>query len=88
MRRKDAAVLIAVGAITGVISLIISSLIFSVPKNQSSKVPAVETITTSLPDSKNDPAYQSFLYPGALNPAQPVQIGDTQNSAPFNSRGQ
>lgn len=88
MKRKDVIVLIAVGAITGIISWIISSLIFSVPQNQSSKVPAVETITTSLPDVKNDPAYQSFLNSGALDPAQPVQIGDTQNNAPFNSRGQ
>ncbi len=88
MKRKDVAVLIAVGAITGLISLIISSLIFSVPKKQSSKVPAVDTITTSLPDVKNDPAYQSFLNPGALDPAQPVQIGNTQNNAPFNNRAQ
>ena len=88
MKRKDIAMLAAVAAITGIISLIISSIFFSVPKNRSSKVPAVETITTSFPDVKNDPAYQSFLNAGALNPAQPVQIGDTQNTTPFSNRGQ
>ncbi len=88
MKRKDIVVLIAVAAITGFISLIIASIFFSVPKKQSSKVPAVNTITTSLPDVKNDPNYQSIFNSNALDPAQPVQIGNTQNNAPFNSRGQ
>ncbi len=88
MKRKDIAVLIGVGVITGFISLIIASILFSVPKKQSSKVPAVDTITTSLPDIKNDPSYQPIFNSNAYDPAQPVQIGNTQNNTPFNSRGQ
>lgn len=87
MKHKDIAVLITVAVITGFISLIIASIFFSVPKTQSSKVPAVDTITTSLPDIKNEPAYQSIFNASALDPAQPVQIGNTQNTSPFNSRG-
>ncbi|MBI2592219.1 hypothetical protein HYW36_01960 [Candidatus Saccharibacteria bacterium] len=88
MNRKDLTALATVAALTGVISLIIASLFFSAPHQQSSKVPVVEPIGTSLPDIKNDPAYKYFLNTNALDPAQPVQIGNTQNNAPFSNRSQ
>ncbi|MBI2589284.1 hypothetical protein HYW35_03755 [Candidatus Saccharibacteria bacterium] len=87
MKHKDMAVLITVAVITGFISLIMASIFFSVPQTRSSKVPVVDTITTSLPDIKNEPVYQSIFNSKALDPAQPVQIGNTQNNTPFNSRG-
>jgi hypothetical protein len=49
-------------------------------------VPVFQVISQSFPDFKNDPAYQLFLYQGALDPTQPIQIGNSQNSAPFNSQ--
>ncbi len=85
MKRRDIIMIIAVALITGVLSLLISNMIFSVPKNRSAKVPTADVVPTALPDIKNDPSYQSFLNQGALDPTQPVQIGNTQNNTPFNN---
>jgi hypothetical protein len=45
--------------------------------------PVVEKIPSSLPDVKNDSNYNSFINSNALDPTQPVQIGNTQNKNPF-----
>lgn len=88
MKRKDMAMLVVVALITGMISLLITNVIFSVPKDRGAKVPTVDVMPTALPDVKNDPAYKSFLNANALDPTQPVQIGNSQNSTPFNSSSQ
>ncbi len=84
MKRQDAILLIGVAIITGIISLIISGLLFNGPKRDS-KVPSVDSLETSLPDIKNDSDYSSFLNEQALDPTQPVQIGPAGNNVPFNS---
>lgn len=88
MKRRDVASLAVVAIITGFISMIIAGILFNIPKNQSSKVPAVDPIVTSLPDIKNDSNYQPIFNSNAYDPAQPVQIGNTQNTTPFNNPGQ
>lgn len=85
MKRQDILRLILVGVLAAFISLLISSVIFRVPKNRSSKVPTVEAIPTSLPDLKNDSAYKTFFNKNAIDLTQPVQIGNSQNTTPFNS---
>lgn len=84
MKRKDILLIIGVAFITGLISLVLSGIFFNPPKKDS-KVPLVDSLTTTLPDIKNDPSYSSFLNDQALNPAQPVQIGPAGNTVPFNS---
>lgn len=84
MKRKDLILIVIVAVITGLISIILSSLFFNPPKKDS-KVPVVEPLSTTLPDIKNDPNYNSFLNEQSLNPAQPVQIGPAGNTVPFNS---
>jgi len=85
MKRKDIAMLVVVALIAAVLSLLITNVIFSTPSNRSAKVPTVDVVPTSLPDIKNDPSYKAFLNSNALDPTQPVQIGNSQNSTPFNS---
>lgn len=84
MKHKDIMLIAGVAVITGIISIILSGIFFNPPKKDS-KVPAAESLPTSLPDIQNDPTYSSFLNEQALNPAQPVQIGPTGNTVPFNS---
>lgn len=79
----DKAKLIVVAVVTGVISLIFSSMIFSSPKNHNLTAPQVQPIKTSFPDIHNDPAYNTFLNPGALDATQPVQVGNSRNNQPF-----
>jgi cell division protein FtsN len=82
MQRKDITMLATVGIITAVISFVVSGMFFnSVRKGQ--KVPTFESIPTSLPDLKNDPSYNYIFNPSALDPAQPVLVGGSQNNQPF-----
>ena len=88
MKRQDIIRLAVVAVLAGFLSLLVTNIIFSVPKNRSSKVPSVQAIPTSLPDIKNDPSYQPFLNSNSLDLTQPVQIGNSQNNTPFNGSSQ
>jgi hypothetical protein len=77
-------VLIAVAAITVFISFLLSSALFNSPSKHNLKAPVVESISSSFPDIKNDSNYNTFLNENALDATQPVQVGNSQNSAPFN----
>lgn len=85
MKRQDVVRLVSVGLVTAFLSFVVSSVIFSVPKNRSSKVPTADVIPTSMPDLKNDPAYHSFFNSNAIDLTQTVQLGNSQNTAPFNA---
>ena len=82
MRQKDIAVLVLVGVTAAVISFLVAGAIFS-PKKYSSKVPVIQKIDPVFPDVKNDSAYNVFLNAQALDPTQPVQIGNSVNNVPF-----
>jgi hypothetical protein len=84
MKKNDIALIAGVAVVTAIFSLIITSLLFSSPKHRGDNVPVAQPITTTFPDVKNDPDYSSFLNTNALDPAQPVQVGKSQNSQPFN----
>lgn len=83
MQRKDITMLVTVAVITAVISFIVSGMFFSnVRKGQT--VPTFEDVPTSLPDLKNDPSYNYIFNANAIDLAQPVQVGGSQNNQPFN----
>lgn len=84
MKRQDIIRLSLVGVAAAIISYVISGMVFKVPNNRSTSVPTVDVIPTSMPDIKNDPAYNFFLNKNAVDLTQPVQIGNSQNTAPFN----
>jgi hypothetical protein len=87
MRRRDLLLLVSVAAITGAFTLILASVFFKT-KPLSEKVPAVDKISSSFPDVRQDPAYTSFLNDKALDLTQPVQIGPNQNQKPFSQSQQ
>lgn len=82
MNSKDLPTLAGIAALAAFISFFVASSLFNPPARKT-KVPVVQSISSSFPDIKNDPTFQSFLYPGALDPTQPIKIGDTKNSVPF-----
>lgn len=88
MRRNDIIIIAGVAVVTAIFSLILTSLLFSGPKNRGAKVPVSQAITTTFPDVKNDPAYNNFFNTNALDPAQPVSVGNAQNNQPFNGPAQ
>ena len=82
MKRKEITVLVVVAVISGVVALVVSGFIFTGP-NKRTKVPEAEAVSSTFPDIKNDPAYQSFFNNRALDPTQPIQIGNSKNTTPF-----
>ena len=85
MKDNDSkAKLIVVAVVAGVISLIITSKLFSSPKSHNLQAPVVEPISSTMPDVHNDPAYNTFLNQNSLDATQPVQVGNSQNNQPFN----
>lgn len=85
MKRKDILYLVTSALIVAVISYVLASLIFHVPLKRSATVPVVGPISSSFPDIKNDPNYKAIFNSNALDPTQPIQIGNGQNATPFNT---
>jgi hypothetical protein len=82
MKFKDWAMIIVAGLIAAVISFIIAKSIFKPPVGTTS-VPQVSAIDSKLPDVKNDSQYNVIFNKDALDPTQPVQIGNQNNTVPF-----
>jgi len=83
MKRKELITVVVVAIASGLLSLVIAGALFSSPSQRNSKVPLVQPISSTFPDVKNDPNYNFFLNPSALDPTQPIQIGNSQNNTPF-----
>ncbi|MGH7157367.1 MAG: hypothetical protein ACREGG_04645 [Candidatus Saccharimonadales bacterium] len=83
MQRKELATVVTVAIASGLISLVIAGSLFNSPSQRTAKVPVVQAIQSSFPDVKNDPNYNFFLNESALDPTQPIQIGNSQNNTPF-----
>lgn len=84
MKKKDIIYLASTALVVGIISFVLAGIIFKNPSSRSSEVPVAQPIKSSFPDLKNDPAYKAFLNEKALDPTQSIQIGNGQNSSPFN----
>lgn len=82
MKRKEIMTLVVIALVVGMISFVVSGIIITGPSKKT-KVPVAEPISPNFPDIKNDPAYQAFFNTRALDPTQPIQIGNTQNKTPF-----
>ncbi len=78
MKRKDIGLILLVGAISAVISLILSGLVISSPQNRRQSVEVVEPISVEFqnPDS-------TYFNSSSVNAAQRVQTGQEPNSKPF-----
>jgi len=85
VKQKDIAVLILVAFVAAMVSFFVAGAVFS-PKKYSAQVPTTQPISSDFPDVKNDPAYNSFLNPAALDLTVPVSIGDSQNETPFSGQ--
>lgn len=85
MKKSDLTLLISIAVVAALVSFFVAGMVFNSPSKRT-KVPVVQALNPSFPDVKNDPAYQLFLYPGALDPTQPIQIGGTKNDTPFNGQ--
>ena len=84
MKRKDLMALIGLVAfIAAILSFVMSGVVFGSPNKNPIKVPVVTPISSSFPDVKNESDYKNVFNNKALDPTQLIQIGSTNNQAPF-----
>ncbi len=83
MKRKELVLVFTGALVAAIVALALSGAVFNSPATRS-QVPVIDKINPSFPDVKNDSNYNSFLNKNALDPTQPIQIGNTQNTSPFN----
>lgn len=78
MKQKDIAMIIVVVFISGVLSFLISDMLFGKPAERQQKAEVVDVITSdfSLPSDK-------YFNSNSIDPTQLIEIGDTNNPNPF-----
>ncbi len=82
MKQKDIALIIAIAAISGILSFVASHYIFTTPANRQQAVAVVDPITTNFttPDPK-------FFNANSIDPAKLIEVGNGNNTNPFNGTG-
>jgi hypothetical protein len=81
MKAKDFGVIALVAIISGVVSILLSGVLFATPEDRKQKVEVVEPISTTFerPDSR-------YFNNKSVNPSQNIDIGNDPNSNPFIGR--
>ncbi len=82
MKQQDMAMVFIFGIIAAVLAFIVSGKVFKT-NAASTKVPQVVVIDPNIPDIRNDSNYSVIFNNNALDPTQPVKIGNNNNEAPF-----
>ena len=80
MKQKDIALIIVVTFISIIISVVLSRIFISAPKNRQQEVEVVTPISAefSTPDKK-------YFNEKSIDPTQLIKIGDNSNKNPFNN---
>ena len=78
MKRKDVLIIVVIATISGILSLVLSNLFITAPKNRQEKVEVVELISPEFkrPDSR-------YFNADSINPTKIIRIGDNTNPQPF-----
>ncbi len=78
MKRKDILIIVVIAMISGILSLVLSNLFITAPKNRQEKVEVVELISPEFkrPDSR-------YFNADSINPTKIIRIGDNTNPQPF-----
>lgn len=83
MKQKDIALIIVIAFVSAVAALIVSRLLFATPQNRQQTVEKVDVITAEFVQPS-----RKYFNPDAVNPTQPIQIGNNINPNPFNPQPQ
>jgi len=85
MKQKDIALFAVIAVISGVMSVLVSGMVFTSQKDKVQKAEVVDTISaTFVTPSSND----KFFNASSINPTKLIQIGDNANDKLFNAAGQ
>ena len=83
MKQKDWALVLVMAFIGAIVSLFVSRLLFASPKNTKQTAEVVDPISANFPSPPS-----KYFNQSAINPTQPVQIGNATNPNPFNGKPQ
>lgn len=83
MKQKDIAMIIVVAAVAALASFFISRSLFASGNNRTQKAAVVDPITTDF--SQPDPKYFNS---DSIDPTKLIQIGNNNNTNPFNGTDQ
>ncbi len=78
MKQKDIALIVVIMFIAGIISYIVSGMIFGKPADRKTQVEVVEPISAEFP--KVD---ERYFNKDSIDSTQLIQIGDQNNQKPF-----
>lgn len=78
MRRKDIGIIAAVVFFSAVLSVLLSRMVFAKAENRQQQVEVVQAISADFPE-----ADQRYFNATAVDPTQPIQIGNSNNPDPF-----
>ena len=81
MKQKDLMLIVAIVVVSGIFSLILSSIFISPSKNRTTKVEVVDKIYSEFkqPDKK-------FFNANSIDPTKNIRIGDNVNPDPFSGQ--
>lgn len=88
MKQKEILIVGLTAFVTALFAFLLSGVLFGSPKKNPIKVPVVEKISSEFPSPQTDPGYSVFFNDKAINPTQLIQIGGSNNTAPFQSSNQ
>jgi hypothetical protein len=79
MKQKDLALIIVIVVISGIISLVLSNMLFASSADRQQEVAVVQPINSnfSVPSTK-------YFNAKSIDPTQTILIGNANNSNPFN----
>ena len=78
MRQKDMMVILAVVICSGVLSVVVTKMLFSKPQSRKVEVEVVHPISADFPDPD-----KRYFNSNAIDPTQAIQIGNSNNPDPF-----
>lgn len=84
MKRKDLILLVGVAVFTAIIAFVLSTAVFKIPKNRSTKVPVAGSIDSQFPDVKHDSTYNTIFNNRSIDPTVPLDASNAPNNQPFN----
>ena len=83
MKQKDILLIAVIIIVSAVLSIVLSNMLISAPKNRQQKV---EVVTPIKPDF-NTPD-NTYFNNNSIDPTQLIQIGGSSNNQPFNGTSQ
>lgn len=83
MKQKDVTLILVIAFISAIISFFISNSLFASSKNRSQLVDVAPSISPTFPQPNT-----TYFNINSVDPAQLIQVGNNNNTNPFNGSSQ